>query len=237
MVSRTRRRSGARYSRSSSPARYASSTLRRSNDCCVEFRNPARTPSAGERVDLVLHEGDEWGHDDPGALPDQRGDLVAERLAAAGRHEHQRVAAAHDGVDDLGLLAAEGVVPPHGVQHLGGCRQSRLGIERLGDLARDVGARGRLGTGTPRGRRSGLVLGRCGVVERVERRLLVERPVRHVATPPVSHAAHPTSDRRRVERLLHRRRICRGVGDQALGDVRAGRESRITRGARPCTPP
>ena len=61
-------------------------------------------------VDLVLHERDQRGDDHAGARAHERGDLVAQRLAAAGRHEHEGVAAAHDGVDDLGLLAAERVV-------------------------------------------------------------------------------------------------------------------------------
>src|SRR3546814_13743376 len=37
-------------------------------------------------------------------------DLVAQRLAATGGHQHQRVVAAGDVVDDGGLLAAEGGV-------------------------------------------------------------------------------------------------------------------------------
>ena len=44
-------------------------------------------------------------------VPSQQGrQLVAERLAAAGGHQHQRVAAGHDLLDDLRLLAAEAVV-------------------------------------------------------------------------------------------------------------------------------
>src|SRR6202034_1287824 len=40
-----------------------------------------------------------------------------ERLAAAGRHQHQRVAPADDVADDLLLPAAEGVEAEHPVQH------------------------------------------------------------------------------------------------------------------------
>ena len=40
---------------------------RRSARSCVELRNPARTPSARQRVDLVLHEGDQRGDDDADA--------------------------------------------------------------------------------------------------------------------------------------------------------------------------
>ena len=47
-----------------------------------------------QRRDLVLHQRDQRRDDDPGAGAHQRRDLVAQRLAAAGRHQHQRVAAA-----------------------------------------------------------------------------------------------------------------------------------------------
>ena len=52
------------------------------------------------------------------AVADQRRDLVAQRLAAAGRHEHQRVAAADHVLDDLLLVAAERVVAEDPAQHL-----------------------------------------------------------------------------------------------------------------------
>ena len=44
-----------------------------------------------------------------GPRPRQRGQLVAERLARAGRHHGKRVLAAKDAVDDLPLNAAEAV--------------------------------------------------------------------------------------------------------------------------------
>ena len=46
-----------------------------------------------QRVDLVLHQRDQRRDNHTGAGPQQRRDLVAQRLAAAGRHEHQGVAA------------------------------------------------------------------------------------------------------------------------------------------------
>ena len=52
-----------------------------------------------ERVDLVVHERDERADDEARALADERGDLVDQALAAAGRHEHDRVAAGDDLVD------------------------------------------------------------------------------------------------------------------------------------------
>jgi len=59
-------------------------------------------------ADLVLHQRDQRRHHDRRALAQQRGDLVAQRLAAAGGHQHQRVAAGRDLLDDGLLLAAEG---------------------------------------------------------------------------------------------------------------------------------
>src|SRR5690606_35650033 len=69
---------------------------------------------------LVLHEGDERGDDDGGPLAAERRHLVARRLARARGHEHERVPAGHDGVDDLGLVPAEVRVPPDPAQHVQG---------------------------------------------------------------------------------------------------------------------
>ena len=102
------RRSGATYSRSSSPRRAAALDVGRLGAASsVELRNAARTPSSAQRRDLVLHQRDQRRHDDADAFAQQRRDLVAQRLAAAGRHQHQRVAAADDVLDDLGLLPAK----------------------------------------------------------------------------------------------------------------------------------
>ncbi len=59
-----------------------------------------------QRVDLVFHQRDERRDDDADAGPQQRRDLVAERLAAAGGHEHEGVAAGDDVLDDLELVGA-----------------------------------------------------------------------------------------------------------------------------------
>jgi len=48
----------------------------------------------------------------------ERRNLIAQRLAAAGRHQHQRIAALRDMLDDFSLLAAEGRITEHGFQHL-----------------------------------------------------------------------------------------------------------------------
>ena len=72
-----------------------------------------------QRVDLILHEGDQRRDDHAGALAHLRGDLIAQRLAAAGRHERDRVAAGADVLDDLLLLAAERVEAVYAAQHFG----------------------------------------------------------------------------------------------------------------------
>ena len=56
---------------------------------------------------LVVHQGDERGDNDGNALAHQGGDLVAQRFAAAGGHQHEGAVALDNGVDDLGLVAAE----------------------------------------------------------------------------------------------------------------------------------
>ena len=76
----------------------------------------------GQRVDLVLHQRDQRRHDDAGAFAHQRGDLIAQRLAAACGHEHERVAAADHLVDDGLLVAAEGFVTEDALQDFKGAR-------------------------------------------------------------------------------------------------------------------
>jgi hypothetical protein len=60
-----------------------------------------------ERRHLVLHQRDQRRHDHGRARPQQRRHLVAQRLAAAGGHQDERVAAGHHVLDDLALGAAE----------------------------------------------------------------------------------------------------------------------------------
>ena len=60
-------------------------------------------------VDLVFHQGDEGGDDDGHALAHERRELVAERLAAAGGHEHEHVAPPEQGADDGLLVSLEGL--------------------------------------------------------------------------------------------------------------------------------
>ena len=80
-----------------------------------------------EGGDLVVHEGDEGGDDDGGAGQAEGGNLVAKALAAAGGHEDEGVAAAHDAVDDGGLQAAERRVTEDAAEHVIGRLEARLG--------------------------------------------------------------------------------------------------------------
>ena len=64
-------------------------------------------PRGLQCVHLILHQRDQRGDDHPGAGTHERRDLVAERLPATGRHQHDRVVTGHQRVDDRALLAAE----------------------------------------------------------------------------------------------------------------------------------
>ena len=57
--------------------------------------------------DLVVHQRDQRGNDERSAFAGDRGKLIAERLARAGRHHRERVLAGKNAVDDLFLHAAE----------------------------------------------------------------------------------------------------------------------------------
>ena len=65
-----------------------------------------------EAVHLVLHERDERRHHHGQTGAQQRGGLEAQRLATAGRHHEQRVAAREDRVHHLALVRPELRVAP-----------------------------------------------------------------------------------------------------------------------------
>jgi len=69
-----------------------------------------------QRRHLVLHQRDQRRDDDAGAVAQQRRNLIAQRLAAAGRHQHQAVAARSHVGDDVLLRPAEGGVAEHILQ-------------------------------------------------------------------------------------------------------------------------
>ena len=65
----------------------------------------------GERGHLILHQRDQRRHDDARAetafAAHQRRNLIAQRLAAARRHQHEAIAAAGDVLDNFALLSSE----------------------------------------------------------------------------------------------------------------------------------
>ena len=66
--------------------------------------------------DLVAHQRDQRRDHDAAALAQQRRQLIAQRLAAAGRHQHQAIAAIGNVADDLLLRAAKAGQAEHGVE-------------------------------------------------------------------------------------------------------------------------
>ena len=88
--------------------------------------------------DLVAHQRDQRRDHDAAALAQQRRQLIAERLAAAGRHQHQAIAAIGDMPDDLFLRAAKARQAEHGIQD-----GERVGSDAGPALAR----RGNVGSG------------------------------------------------------------------------------------------
>ena len=67
--------------------------------------------------DLVAHQRDQRRHHDAAALAQQGRQLIAQRLAAAGRHQHQAVAALSHVPDDFLLRAAKGRQAEYRVQY------------------------------------------------------------------------------------------------------------------------
>ena len=70
-----------------------------------------------QRLDLVVHERDERRHHDADTGTHQRRQLIAQRLAATGRHEHDGVGPRDRTVDDRLLRPAERGEPEHLPQH------------------------------------------------------------------------------------------------------------------------
>ena len=75
-------------------------------------------PRLPQRLHLVPHQRDQRRHHHAHALPHHGRDLVAERLAAAGRHEDEAVAPGHRVPDDLLLTPDEVLVPEDAVEDL-----------------------------------------------------------------------------------------------------------------------
>ncbi len=75
-------------------------------------------------IHLVLHQRDQRRDDDATAGTQQGGDLVTQRFAAAGGHQHQGIAARDGVLDDLLLRSAEGGVAENIVKQGAGSGRS-----------------------------------------------------------------------------------------------------------------
>ena len=82
-----------------------------------EMGNPGVSGlEAPDGIHLVLHEGDEGRNHDSRPFHDQGGQLVAERLAAAGGHEHKGVVSFREMTDDGFLVSLETIVTEESLQ-------------------------------------------------------------------------------------------------------------------------
>ena len=75
-----------------------------------------RNAKRGQLLDLIFHQGNERRHHDGQAVKNQRRNLVAERLSAAGRHNHQRIFPRQDVFDDFLLQRAKCVIAENGFE-------------------------------------------------------------------------------------------------------------------------
>ena len=85
-----------------------------------------------QRVHLILHERDERRNDQHRSRQDSGRNLEGDRLAGAGRHDADAVAAAQHRIDEMSLAGAELAVPEHLFEHL-------LRVGHLGGNARRNG--------------------------------------------------------------------------------------------------
>ena len=81
-------------------------------------------PDLAQRRHLVVHQRDQRRDDHRGARPNQRRHLIADALAAAGRHQHQRVATRHHVPHRRILLAAKAGEAENLAQHLRGIAEA-----------------------------------------------------------------------------------------------------------------
>jgi hypothetical protein len=83
---------------------------------------------AAQLRDLIAHQRDQRRHHDGEAITNERRQLIAQRLAAAGRHHRQHVAAVENGADYVGLTGPEGLEAEGGAKHaLGRCKVGHYG--------------------------------------------------------------------------------------------------------------
>ncbi len=83
---------------------------------------------------LVAHQRDQRRDDDGEPVAHQRRKLIAQRFAAAGRHDREHVAAGEDGGDDLRLAVAEGGEAEHAAQQfMGGVEVAPCSLPVFGE--------------------------------------------------------------------------------------------------------
>ena len=92
---------------------------------------------AFDRIQTVEQRADHHGQATPGTMPGDGRNLVTQALAAAGRHQHQRVTADNQMRDDLRLRAAESTVAEDVMQD--GRREIGSGRSHENSVARQRG--------------------------------------------------------------------------------------------------
>ena len=148
----------------------------------------ASTPASVELVGLVLHQRDQWRHDDRRAGEMQRRQLVAQRLAGAGGHDRERVRAPQH-VGDHFLLARPQLADAEGVA--AACASATRDRRDARSRARDVE-----GSDAAAQRRPWRLTGICTNLERVAD----GAPRRSRADARVASASRRREDRRRRRR-------------------------------------
>ena len=83
----------------------------------IRMQGTGRHAELPQRRHLIVHQRDERRDHHRGARPAQRRDLEADALAAAGRRQHQRIAARDHMAHGLLLLAAKAREAEHTAQH------------------------------------------------------------------------------------------------------------------------
>ena len=102
-------------------------------------------PELAQCLHLVLHQRNQWRDDDAHSPAQHRRNLVAQRLAAAGRHQHQRIPAIENGLDDLELSGAKRRVAVDAAQQrLGALGEIRVHERIIGRLRLRAEAAGAL---------------------------------------------------------------------------------------------
>ncbi len=91
----------------------------------VRVQRPGRDADLAQRGNLVIHQRDQRRDHHGGARPADRRYLIADAFAAAGRHQHQGIAAGQHVTDHRLLQAAKCRKPEHPPQDLRRVRERR----------------------------------------------------------------------------------------------------------------